>query len=74
MIVASTMRNDTRRALLLERLAKAWDKRADLSFGELLVGAMDDRALALMTDTEIAESVERFVLLGPGEPGAAGDE
>lgn len=64
----STLRNDTRRALTLERIAKAWDKRPDLSLGELLAGAMDDRALALMSDTEIVEGIERFVLLDPGKP------
>ncbi len=34
--MGSTLRNDTRRAVFLADLAKAWDRRPDLSFGELL--------------------------------------
>ena len=71
--MASTLRNDTRRALTLERIAKAWDKRADLSLGELFAAALDDAAIGLMTDTEIVEAIERYVLLGgeapPSPPG-----
>ena len=68
----STLRNDTRRALTLERIAKAWDKRADLSLGELFAAALDDAAIGLMTDTEIVEAIERYVLLGEAPPSPSG--
>jgi len=75
--MASTLRNDTRRALVLERLAKAGDKRPDLSLGQLIAGGLDTtglfdlyehmdahavkEALERMSDTEIIERIERFV-------------
>jgi len=66
-----TQPNEVHRALLLGRIAKAWDKRPDLSFGEILAASIDDTALGIMTDTEIAEAIERFVLLGPDAGGGA---
>lgn len=65
--MGSTLRNDTRRALFLERLAKSWDKRGDLSFGELLAASLPPPVLShivQLDDVAIAEAVERFVLLG----------
>jgi hypothetical protein len=68
--MTSTLRNDTRRALALERLAKAGDKRADLTLGQLLAGALDGGPdLRTLSDTELVEAVERFVLLDPGGEG-----
>lgn len=66
--MGSTLRNDTRKALFLERLARAWDKRPDLHFGELLRNALASGPPLLLherTDTEIVEAVERYVLIGP---------
>jgi hypothetical protein len=80
--VGSTQRNDTRRAIHLERLSRASDKRPDLSLGRLLAGALDKRGftsaeerLALgrigeMDGSALAAAIERFVLLDaqPGSP------
>jgi hypothetical protein len=66
--MSSTLRNDTRRALALARIATAGDKRPDLSLGELIASSLDVTKLARMGDTEIAEAVERFVLLGQTDP------
>lgn len=67
----------------LDRVAQAWDARPDLSFGELLCGAMEQgapvreqdapRRIARLSDAEIAGAVEKFVLLdaGPGSGGGA---
>lgn len=64
--VGSTLRNDTSKALLLERFAKAWDKRPDLTFGQLIDYATADFVdLDLETDSTIIQAIERFVLLGP---------
>lgn len=66
--MGSTQRHNTARALFLERLAKAWDKRPDLTFGELIAASVDDAAIGIMSDVEVATAIERFVLLGKGEP------
>lgn len=66
-MAGSSQRNDVRRALALERLAKAANKRPDLTPVELITSAVDDRVLA-----ELVEAVERFVLLGPPDPGQGG--
>ncbi len=52
--MGSTLRNDTRAAIFLERIAKAWDKRHDLSFGQLLYEALqdDDQPRRLAPDEE----------------------
>lgn len=68
--MGSTLRNDTSAAIFLERLAKAWDKRRDLTFGQLLYESLQDgdqpvnAALNMrrFEDHQIAEAVERFVL------------
>jgi hypothetical protein len=68
----STDRNDVKIAVFASRLAKAMEKRSDLSFGDLLYEALEKigapnldvaAKLRMMTDTEIAEAVERFVLM-----------
>lgn len=61
--MGSTLTTENHRALILERFAKAWDKRKDLSLGELIAAAVDDTAIGLMTDVQLAEAVERYVLL-----------
>lgn len=59
--MGSTARNDTRRALFLERLARSWDKRPDLTFGEILGGAFKADVFEHMTDDVLAQVVEHFV-------------
>jgi hypothetical protein len=69
--MASSTRIDVYRANYLGRLARSWEKCKDLTFGEMIAAALDDRALGLMSDVEIAEAVERFALLehkGPPDP------
>lgn len=61
--MASTLRADVHRAQFLARLAKSWDKRPDLSFGELLSGALE--IPKTLSDEEIAKTVERFVMFDP---------
>ena len=66
-----------RRALFLERLAKAWDKSPDMRMGQLLVealgmqGPFDVLALRTIDDSQLAEAIERFVLTG-SPPTASG--
>jgi hypothetical protein len=64
--MGSTLRNDTSKALFLERIARAWDKRPELTFGQLLDFATSAFTTGLLhaTDTEIIQAVEHFVLLG----------
>ena len=66
----STLRNDTRRAVLLARIATSWDKRPGLTLGQLLREALRGMPgiekiedLASLDDAQIAEAIERFVLL-----------
>jgi hypothetical protein len=62
---------------MLARIAVAWDKRPDLSFGELIARSLAYSTLAKVGDPPasfarleafddgyLAEAVERFVLLG----------
>ncbi len=53
--MGSTLRNDTSAAIFLERLAKAWDKRRDLTFGELLYEVLqeDDQFVGVDDETAI---------------------
>lgn len=73
--MGSTLRNDISAALFLERIAKSWDKRRDLTLGQLLYESLQDHVghdvpldvavnLRRLTDTQIAEAIERFVLRG----------
>lgn len=67
--MGSTIRNDTSKALFLERIAKAWDKVPNLSFGELISKAMEedtgwlDTPMSDYSNKQIAEAIERYVLL-----------
>jgi hypothetical protein len=78
--VPSTLRNDTRRAVALGRIATAWDKKPELRFGQLLVLALqaDNESpifevtvdtIERMDDTQLAELIERYVLLGKKDGG-----
>lgn len=60
--MGSTLRNDTRHAVFLADLAKAWDRRADLSFCELLGLALtheERAAIARMGDAVLLAAIER---------------
>jgi hypothetical protein len=71
----STSRTEVKRANLLARIAVAWDKRPELSFGELIARSLAHSTLAQIGTPEtfarleafddgyLAEAVERFVLL-----------
>lgn len=67
----SSMTIDVRKALMLERLLKAWEKRPELGLGQLLAGALTSAApesfvlahLLRVSDSELAEAVEKFVLM-----------
>lgn len=61
--MSSTARNDTKHAIFLSDLAKEWDKRPELSFGELMAGSLDSFVLARigqLADAQIVEAVRRF--------------
>jgi hypothetical protein len=71
--MGSTLRNDVSGAIILERIAKSWDKRRDLTLGQLLYEALQDQIgtdqpvevavnLRRLTDAQLSEAVERFVL------------
>jgi hypothetical protein len=68
----ATLRSlDVRKPLLFERILRAWEKRPEMTLGQLLSGAVVQSApegmvlahLLRMTDLELAEAVERFVLV-----------
>ena len=74
--MSSTARGEFSRANTLARIAIAWDKRPDLTFGELIARALAFSTLAKVGDTPetfarleafddgyLADAVERFVLL-----------
>lgn len=71
----STAKFDAHRAILLERLLKAWDKLPlDVAFGEMLVEALEAQNMVLgvlrtVDDKRLAEIVEHYVLLGKSGPG-----
>jgi hypothetical protein len=71
--MGSTLRNDVSGAIILERVAKSWDKRRDLTLGQLLYEALQGQIgtdqpvevavnLRRLTDVQLSEAVERFVL------------
>jgi len=75
--VPSQVRLDVSKPLFLERLLKAWEKRPDLTLGQIISGAVlltspTDMVIAHLLrigDRELAEAVERFVLMDePSEP------
>ena len=61
--MATTQRNDTKRAVFFADLMREWDKRPELSFGELMAGSLDSFVLARigqLADAQIVEAVRRF--------------
>ena len=74
---ASSIRFDPARAVFLERALKAWEKRPEMTFGQLVLGAvmaacpdhLSQAHMLNMSDRELAEALERYVLLdGPPPP------
>ena len=69
--MGSTLKNEVGRALVLERVARSWDKCQGHTFGDMIVGALGERLspaakleLRLMSDEQVAELFERFALVG----------
>ena len=62
--MGSTLRNDTHRAVFLAEIAKAWDRRPDLSFGELLGLSFtyeERERIAQIIDATFIASIKRAV-------------
>jgi hypothetical protein len=60
---------DPHRIVILERLAKAWEKQPDMRLGQLLIEALayqhiTPETLRTLDDRRLCELVEHFVLLG----------
>ena len=70
----TTEKVDTRRALFLERLIKAWDKTPKSRLGELIVTSLglstlfDIEYLRHVDDIRLVEAIERFLLTGDMSP------
>ena len=70
----TTEKFDTRRALFLERLIKAWDKTPKSRLGALIVSALemstlfDIEYLRNVDDVKLVEAIERWVLTGDPSP------
>lgn len=73
--MGSTLRNDTSIAVFASRIAKCLEKRPDLTFGQMMYEALQehlghdqplDVALNLrrLSDTQLVEALERYVLKG----------
>lgn len=67
--MSSSATIDIKRVIVLQRIAKAWDKRPDLSLGALVArswSVLEDRVedLGAIDDDKLIELIERFVLLG----------
>jgi hypothetical protein len=66
----TTEKFDTRRALFLERLIRAWDKAPKARLGELIVRSLemtslfDIEYLRNVDDVKLVEAIERWVLTG----------
>ena len=66
----TTEKFDTRRALFLERLIRAWDKMPKARLGELISKSLDLSTLfdimylSNIDDVKLVEAIERFVLTG----------
>jgi hypothetical protein len=66
----TTERFDTRRALFLERLIKAWDKTPKARLGQLIIEAIgastlfDIEYIRNVDDVKLVEAIERWVLTG----------
>lgn len=67
---ASQGRLDAGKALFLSRLLKAWEKVPDTRLGALIADALGHQGLLtpahleLLSDKELIEAIERYVLLG----------
>lgn len=63
--MGSTARTENHRAIVLSRLAVAWDKRPGLTLGQLLDRGLATvlRELDAIDDESLVEAVDRFVLL-----------
>lgn len=60
----SSHRVEIHRAVALQRIARAWDKRPDLTLGELIAEATyGEPALRSMTDEQLLGLIEKLVLL-----------
>ena len=66
---STTDKYDVRRALVLERLIRAWDKRPSMRLGCLVVEALemstpfDVLVLRGIDDMDLVEKLERYVLM-----------
>jgi hypothetical protein len=75
--LSSTVKFDNRKALFLERIARAWEKAPEgMTFGRLIVEALgfthesarfDLLVLRTLEDHALAEAVERYILTGASE-------
>jgi hypothetical protein len=67
---ASQGRLDASKALFLARLLKSWEKVPDVRMGALISDALTHQGLLttshleLISDQELIEAIERYVLLG----------
>jgi len=54
------------KAIILERVLRAWEKCQGSTLGELIedAGAFSGKSLSLMNDQELCDTLERFALLG----------
>jgi hypothetical protein len=70
----TTEKFDTRRAIFLERLIRAWDKVPGQRLGQIIVESLemvtpfDVLALRGIDDKDLMEKIERYVLTGPRAP------
>jgi hypothetical protein len=57
---------DAHKAVILERILRAWEKCPRLTFGELLDATctFGGKDLNALKDVELCEEIERFALLG----------
>jgi len=58
------MKMENHRANILGRIAVAWDKRPDLSLGELIAVSLDDEAIGIMSDDAVVVAIEHYVMFG----------
>lgn len=66
--MATNQAFDAHKAVVLERILRAWEKCPDLSLGELIDAAciFGGRHLLNANDEDLCGEVERFALLGTG--------
>lgn len=68
----STLRFEAHRAVVLDRVARAWEKTPQKRLGELLAHALEHarmlpEQLEALPDDRLCELLERAALLGAGE-------